>query len=253
MASVPAGTGASQPDSVVNAAVDDMEFASARRDLVGWQGRAWPAAASGFVLPGILYHHGVDGQAATVGLSGNNGVLGTIVQVSASFIILFVTCAAFLRASKAGDYLNDLALARVGRARGGPAKAPVVSGILFGTISGSAVANVAASGAFTLPVMRRVGYDRNTAAAVEATSSAGGRITPPVALASFAAASMAGADRGRTSVIAMKLGLAAFIVPFMFWLSPALLAQGDIMTILQAFITASSTEGCWPARPRAGC
>jgi TRAP-type uncharacterized transport system fused permease subunit len=76
-------------------------------------------------------------------------------------------------------------------------------------------------------------------------------ITPPVALASFAAASMAGADMWKTSVVAVKLGLATFIVPFMFWLSPALLAQGDLLPILQAFATAAlgvwllacSTEG----------
>lgn len=299
MTSAPATTGAS-PEPV-NTAVDDMEFASARRELAGWQGVAWRAAAAAFVLwhmwillvspvdptvsravhvflgaalgfalfaprasgdpgrrvpwydwllmipcllvpahyvldadgiemrsfmgpnwqdlaagvvgillvlefarrtaglvmpliavvfmaycfagpwmPGILYHRGVEWQAAVVELFGNNGVLGTIVQVSASFIILFVTFAAFLQASRAGDYFNDLALALVGRARGGPAKVTVVSGILFGTISGSAVANVVASGAFTIPMMRRVGYDRPTAAAVEATSSTGGQITPPV-------------------------------------------------------------------------
>lgn len=292
---------AEQPAQAVNTAVDDMEFASARRDLAGWQGYGWRAAAAAFVLwhmwillvapvdptvsravhvflgaalgfalfaprasgapgrrvpwydwalmipcllvpahyildadgiemrsfmgpnwqdlaaglvgillvlefarrtaglvmpaialvfiaycfigpwmPGILYHRGVEWQDAVVELVGNNGVLGTIVQVSASFIILFVTFAAFLQASKAGDYFNDLALALVGRARGGPAKVTVLSGILFGTISGSAVANVVASGAFTIPMMRRVGYDRETAAAVEATSSTGGQITPPV-------------------------------------------------------------------------
>jgi TRAP-type uncharacterized transport system fused permease subunit len=63
-------------------------------------------------------------------------------------------------------------------------------------------------------------------------------ITPPVALASFAAASMAGADLWKTSVVAVKLGLATFIVPYMFWLSPALLAQGDLVVILQAFASA---------------
>jgi TRAP transporter 4TM/12TM fusion protein len=131
-------------------------------------------------MPGILFHRGVEWEQAVVELFNNNGVLGTIVQVSATFIILFVTFAAFLQASRAGEYFNDLALALVGRARGGPAKVTVVSGILFGTISGSAVANVVASGAFTIPMMRRVGYDRETAAAVEATSSTGGQITPPV-------------------------------------------------------------------------
>jgi TRAP-type uncharacterized transport system fused permease subunit len=64
-------------------------------------------------------------------------------------------------------------------------------------------------------------------------------ITPPVALASFAAASMAGADMWKTSVIAVKLGLATFIVPYMFWLSPALLAQGETFVVLQAFASAA--------------
>lgn len=131
-------------------------------------------------LPGILWHRGVSLDQALVELFNNNGVLGTIVQVSATFIIMFVVFATFLQTSKAGDYFNDFALALVGRLRGGPAKVTVISGILFGTISGSAVANVVASGAFTIPMMRRVGYDRATAGAVEATSSTGGQITPPV-------------------------------------------------------------------------
>lgn len=131
-------------------------------------------------LPGILFHRGVALDQALVELFNNNGVLGTIVQVSATFIIMFVVFATFLQTSKAGDYFNDFALALVGRLRGGPAKVTVISGILFGTISGSAVANVVASGAFTIPMMRRVGYDRATAGAVEATSSTGGQITPPV-------------------------------------------------------------------------
>ncbi len=131
-------------------------------------------------MPGILFHRGVSFDQALVELFNNNGVLGTIVQVSASFIIMFVVFATFLQTSKAGDYFNDFALALVGRLRGGPAKVTVISGILFGTISGSAVANVVASGAFTIPMMRRVGYDRATAGAIEATSSTGGQITPPV-------------------------------------------------------------------------
>jgi TRAP transporter 4TM/12TM fusion protein len=131
-------------------------------------------------MPGILFHRGVSFDQLLVELFNNNGVLGTIVQVSASFIIMFVVFATFLQTSKAGDYFNDFALALVGRLRGGPAKVTVISGILFGTISGSAVANVVASGAFTIPMMRRVGYDRATAGAVEATSSTGGQITPPV-------------------------------------------------------------------------
>lgn len=93
-------------------------------------------------LPGVLYHQGVTWDTALAEIFGYNGVLGTIIQVSASFIIMFVVFAGFLQTSKAGDWFNDLALAAVGRARGGPAKVTVLSGILFGTISGSAVANV---------------------------------------------------------------------------------------------------------------
>ncbi len=135
---------------------------------------------AGPFLPGILYHRGIAFDLLLVELIGNNGVLGSIVQVSASFIIMFVVFATFLQKSKAGDYFNDLALILVGRLRGGPAKVTVLSGIMFGAVSGSAVANVVASGTFTIPMMRRVGYDRATAAAIEATSSTGGQITPPV-------------------------------------------------------------------------
>ena len=135
---------------------------------------------AGPILPGILYHRGITFELLLVELFGNNGVLGSIVQVSASFIIMFVVFATFLQKSKAGDYFNDLALILVGRLRGGPAKVTVLSGIMFGAVSGSAVANVVASGTFTIPMMRRVGYDRATAGAIEATSSTGGQITPPV-------------------------------------------------------------------------
>jgi TRAP transporter 4TM/12TM fusion protein len=110
----------------------------------------------------------------------NLGVFGTTLEVSSTFIIMFTVFAAFLGRSKAGDYFNDLSVALVGWARGGPAKVAVLSGVMFGSVSGSSVANVVASGAVTIPMMRRVGYDRNTAGAIEATSSTGGQITPPV-------------------------------------------------------------------------
>lgn len=113
-------------------------------------------------------------------LYSNLGVFGPTLEVSSTFIIMFTVFAAFLGRSKAGDYFNDLSVALVGWARGGPAKVAVLSGVMFGSVSGSSVANVVASGAVTIPMMRRVGYDRNTAGAIEATSSTGGQITPPV-------------------------------------------------------------------------
>ncbi len=131
-------------------------------------------------LPGVLHHRGYDIPRFFTYIFSDQGILGITTSVSSTYVILFVTLGAFMGVSRISDYFNDLALALFGWARGGPAKATVVSGVLFGSISGSAVANVVASGTFTIPMMRRVGYDRATAGAIEATSSTGGQITPPV-------------------------------------------------------------------------
>lgn len=131
-------------------------------------------------LPGVLYHKGYQFGFFFTYIFSDQGIFGPTLEVSSTFIIMFCIFAAFLTRSKAGDYFNNLAVALVGWARGGPGKAAVVSGVLFGSISGSSVANVVASGSITIPMMRRVGYDRATAGAIEATSSTGGQLTPPV-------------------------------------------------------------------------
>jgi TRAP transporter 4TM/12TM fusion protein len=131
-------------------------------------------------MPGVLHHSGIQPEIFFSYIYSLQGVHGITTAVSSTYIVLFIAFASFLHASRAGDWFNELAVALVGWARGGPAKVAVVSGILFGTISGSAVGNVVASGLITIPMMRRVGYDRSTAAAIEATSSTGGQITPPV-------------------------------------------------------------------------
>lgn len=131
-------------------------------------------------MPGVLHHRGFDLSDVFSFLYSPDGIFGDTTKASSQFIVLFVVFASFLQFSKVGDYFMDLSFALFGRARGGPAKVTVISGILFGTISGSAVANVVASGTFTIPMMRKVGYSRDSAAAIEATSSTGGQITPPV-------------------------------------------------------------------------
>lgn len=131
-------------------------------------------------MPGVLRHNGFGPERFFTYIYSEYGIFGVTTQVSSSYIILFVCFAAFLQISRVGDYINDLCNALFGWARGGPAKAAVASGVLFGSISGSSVANVVASGMVTIPMMRKVGYDRSTAAAIEATSSTGGQITPPV-------------------------------------------------------------------------
>lgn len=151
-------------------------------------GLALPIIASVFIIycfvgpwmPGILRHNGFAIDRFFTYIFSEYGIFGVTTQVSSTYIILFVTFAAFLTVSRAGDYINDASNALFGWARGGPAKACVASGVAFGAISGSSVANVVASGMVTIPMMRRVGYDRSTAAAIEATSSTGGQITPPV-------------------------------------------------------------------------
>jgi len=151
-------------------------------------GLALPIIAGVFIIycfvgpwmPGVLQHRGFAVDRFFTYIYSEYGIFGVTTQVSSSYIILFVCFAAFLQVSKVGDYINDLCNAMFGWARGGPAKAAVASGVLFGSISGSAVANVVASGMVTIPMMRKVGYDKPTAAAIEATSSTGGQITPPV-------------------------------------------------------------------------
>lgn len=151
-------------------------------------GLALPIIAGIFILycfvgpwmPGVLAHKGFAIDRFFTYIYSEYGIFGVTTQVSSSYIILFVTFGAFLTVSRVGDYINDTCNALFGWARGGPAKAAVASGVLFGAISGSAVANVVASGMVTIPMMRKVGYDRPSAAAIEATSSTGGQITPPV-------------------------------------------------------------------------
>lgn len=111
---------------------------------------------------------------------GTEGIYGTPIYVSAAYIFIFVVFAAFLEKAGMISLFNDFALGFVGSWRGGPAQVCVLSSALMGTISGSGVANVVASGQFTIPLMKRFGFRSAFAGGVEATSSMGGQIMPPV-------------------------------------------------------------------------
>lgn len=108
------------------------------------------------------------------------GLYSTAVGASVSFIFLFILFGAFLARSGMGQLFNDLALALAGSQQGGPAKVAVISSGFMGSINGSAVANVVGTGAFTIPLMKKIGYSRNFAGAVEASASVGGQILPPI-------------------------------------------------------------------------
>lgn len=132
-------------------------------------------------MPGFLAHRGVDleGLVKTMFFT-TEGIFGTPLYVSATYIFVFLLFGAFLVKTGVGEYFNDLALVVAGKRIGGPAKVAVFSSALQGTISGSSVANVVTSGAFTIPMMKRLGYGKEFAGAVEATSSTGGQLMPPV-------------------------------------------------------------------------
>jgi len=132
-------------------------------------------------LPGFLNHRGMSLELILdQTYLTTEGIFGIPLGVSATYVILFVIFGAFLEKSGAGQFFMNFANALMGRSRGGPGKVAVVSSSLFGTISGSAVANVMVDGWLTIPMMKRTGFKPESAAAIEATASTGGQIMPPV-------------------------------------------------------------------------
>lgn len=109
-----------------------------------------------------------------------DGILGTPLAVSSTYIFAFLLFGSFLVKTGVGQYFNDLSVAVAGKLIGGPAKVAIFSSALQGTISGSSVANVVTSGAYTIPMMKSLGYKKEFAGAVEASSSTGGQLMPPI-------------------------------------------------------------------------
>ncbi len=132
-------------------------------------------------MPHVLAHKGftwkqfVDYQAF-----GLDGIFSLAIGVSSTYIVVFIIFGTFLEMCGAGGVMMDMGRALTGRFRGGPAKISVITSAFFGTISGSAAANVYATGAFTIPLMKRIGYPPAFAGAVEAAASTGGQLMPPI-------------------------------------------------------------------------
>jgi len=137
----------------------------------------------GFVgpwLPGVFEHRGYPAARFFGFIYTDNGILGPTTAISSTYIILFVTFAAFLQASRVGEYFVNFAFAAAGGARGGPAKVAVFGSALMGTINGTSAGNVVSTGSLTIPLMKKVGYPPQTSASVEAAASSGGQILPPI-------------------------------------------------------------------------
>ncbi len=172
-------------DLAVGVVIIVLVFEGARRVL----GVALPIVCGLFLaygvfgqyLPGVLAHRPYALSQIVDQLAfGTEGIYGIPTLVSATYIFLFILFGSFLEHAGMIRLFNDLALGLVGHTKGGPAKVAVVSSGLMGTISGSGVANVLTVGQFTIPLMKRFGYSPIFAGAVEATSSKGGQIMPPV-------------------------------------------------------------------------
>jgi len=132
-------------------------------------------------LPGVLSHRGMSlMRFVDLQVLSTQAIFGTPISASAHMVFYFVVVGAFLERSGAGKLFVDLAYCATGRAWGGAGKAAVISSGLFGTVSGSAVANVLISGIMTIPLMKRTKFKGTLAGAIEATASTGGQLAPPV-------------------------------------------------------------------------
>lgn len=186
------------------------------RRTIGW---VLPAIAGIFVLyafygnyvPGIFNHKGYSIERVINQLYiTSEGIYGIALGVAATFVFLFVLFGNFLEKSGASKYFMEVAISVTGKSKGGPAKIAVIASALLGSISGSSIANVVGTGSFTIPLIKRVGYRSNYAAAVEASASTGGQILPPVmGAAAFIMAEMIGVPY--TTIII------AAIVPALFY------------------------------------
>ena len=156
------------------------------RRAIGWP---LPLIASFFIAYGMFGQH-IPGEFGHAGIPINSflgtliitegGLWGTLTGVSVSIVAVFVIFGAILNAGEAGKGFMNIAVAAAGRLKGGAAKVSVLASALFGSISGSASANVASTGMVTLPTMQKLGYPRQVAGAVEAVASTGGQIMPPL-------------------------------------------------------------------------
>jgi TRAP transporter 4TM/12TM fusion protein len=132
-------------------------------------------------FPDIIAHRGFGLERLCTALYiTTNGVFGVMASVLATYVILFIFFGAFLHKSGAGKFFIDLPMALAGRSTGGPAKVAVMASAMFGSVSGSAIANTVSTGAFTIPLMKRAGFRPHVAGAIEPAASIGGMFLPPV-------------------------------------------------------------------------
>ncbi|MBA7710838.1 hypothetical protein ES703_119786 [subsurface metagenome] len=179
-------------------------------------------ASYAYLLPGILHCRQIPwGRVLTFLYLSPDALLGIPLTVAGLIVLAFVFFGRCLFAIGGGQFLSDTALALLGKYRGGPAKAAIAASALFGTLSGSASANVATTGIITIPLMKRVGYKAQFAAAVEAVASTGGLIMPPVmAATAFIIAEF-------LEIPYAKVAIAAFIPAVLYYIAIFIQVHGE--------------------------
>jgi TRAP transporter 4TM/12TM fusion protein len=185
----------------------------ATRRATGW---ALPITAAAFLAYGVTLGNQSVGTMLDQLYLTTEGIFGIPLYVSATYVMLFILFGAFVERSGAGKLFMDFALALAGHTSGGPAKVAVITSSLFGTVSGSAVANVMTTGTFTIPLMKRSGYRPAFAGAVEAVASTGGQLMPPImGAAAFVMAEFLGVSYLTVAVFALLPALLYYVAVFM--------------------------------------
>lgn len=149
-------------------------------------------------FPGVFMHRGYTWHRIVTYLTTDiYGIYGTSIKVAATYIVLFIIFGEVMNKCGMGQFFNDIANALAGHTKGGPAKVAVLASGFLGSINGSAVANVVTTGTFTIPLMKKTGYSKEFAGAVEATASVGGQLLPPImGAAAFVMAETLGVQYG---------------------------------------------------------
>ena len=168
---------------------------------------------AGPYIPGAMGHRGMTlDRFIDLQVLSTSGIFGTPISASAHMVFYFVVVGAFLERSGAGKLFVDIAYGVTARAWGGAGKAAIVASGLFGTVSGSAVANVLLSGLMTIPLMKRSGFKATLAGAIEATASTGGQLAPPImGAAAFILADIVGVDYPDVVIAAITPALLYYI------------------------------------------
>ncbi|MDP2066302.1 MAG: TRAP transporter permease [Burkholderiaceae bacterium] len=185
----------------------------ATRRATGW---ALPITALAFLAYGLTLGHQTPGVMLDQLYLTTEGIFGIPIYVSATYVMLFILFGSFVERSGAGKLFMDFALALAGHTSGGPAKVAVITSSLFGTVSGSAVANVMTTGTFTIPLMKRTGYRPAFAGAVEAVASTGGQLMPPImGAAAFVMAEFLGVSYLTVAGFALLPAVLYYVAVFM--------------------------------------